>query len=432
VSELGQHHLVHIAGFNAIKPDKGPHSRLEKAIGIGFKKPAAVILGSSTVYNGMPGVADEEIKEFLPGDAQPIFNAGINGGGIPGVLQYLQHAWINNPRLRLAIIGLEWNHFTRTERASRPSSDEALGDRGVSLESLLRTTLSWSALRDAVSTYEANRDGGWWSDLRRSFTTRRDQAKFYDDHPFVARSRTETINVLFSYWQASHFQERLRERTGQPELDPRGFAYLRQIVDFARAHDIQLEIYVTPHQAAYWSFAKASGTWGWHLEWLRRMAQITPFWDFSKLIDFSYENRQSYFPGDTLHFSSAAGRVLTLKLLQERSRRDTSPWYVTSDNVESRIEQRSESLAAYERADSYLVDLVQHLPLDREIDVNEAVPTEIDAQVPGFRVVHFARGFFAVPAEDRHYDMLRVLKGEVAQEYIADDLDELRKKLPRP
>lgn len=442
--------------INGDKPVAINHERLRRAADIMRIRPRTVLLGSSAVRYGVEVM---EVADLVPADARPIYNAGILNGGMVEILQYLKHAKINNPDLKLAIVGIEWNLFTgikRPEPLDVPPV-EALNHRWLPLNTILERTLTWTALYDSWRTIDAN-SGDQISSLLASIKSRlpvflsrlfawtaaaeQQQAlaaaqpataftptatKLHDDHPLIARSRQETVAIYFSYWMTSTLYGFKLNRPDLIAIE-RSYELMRDIVDFCKQSGIELHFYVSPQSSVFWTFVDRSGTWVAHLEWLRRIERISPFWNFQDLIDFS-RDAHGWFPDDPLHYSQAAGRAIVSEILTHRAAPHSSAYYVSSDRIEERLRARTALLKAAEKTQSYVTDVAQLLPMTGGLDWPGTLPVRLLPQYNGFQIVRFGGRYYALPAWRSAYDVLDALRGQIPGGRVADTLAELLPKL---
>lgn len=403
-------------------------SRLTKAVGLIRYHPNIVLIGSSVVDDGfsVPGSTTryDARRELLTGNdgsfTPTLFNAGIRGGGTYEALAYLQHAWLNNPQLKRAIVGLEWGLFTDLkEGAGVPPPSPVLGRK--SLPVAYFKYLTWTALDDSVRTVQRNQgleQTGGLRDLipdpewivRKAAANSAPQAvNLQSELAIQARSIAETRAFFFSVATAVSMKRAVQ---GNPNALVRRdtIENLRKLIDFARQKGIEVTFFVPPQHAVYWAVMQNEGLWPFHLSWLREVGQITPYYDFSGLVDFGPDVDPDFL-ADPLHFQPRVGDRLLPVLLANRPLGDGAD-YVTRDHLETAIARRSRRLADWLNDNPYIQDVLARLrerPTEISAHVVENLPTPVLQGFRGFWIMRMLGRYYGLPANQHPFDLLKVL-----------------------
>src|SRR6266568_2357217 len=411
-------------GFNGYLPALLFQSRLAKAVGIIRNRPDTIILGSSVADAGffIPGSTDYDAFRLQHAQADPqqapsplVYNAGIRGGGTYEAVSYLKHAYLNNPGLRRVIVDLEWSLFTDLKEGGNPTFGAPIPDTPFLGHTFAWPFgyfkyLTWTALDDAVRTLERNRGIAEPAGLRgllpaiASFIPHAaaepvaEPTNLISDLSIIARTPAEARSIYFAIWFASGYQAGIAKRGPSALFRPDTMANLKAIVDFAREKGIELVVIIPPQHPAYWAEMLNEDLWQYHLEWVRAVGRLTPYYDFSGLIDFSAD-ADDYFLADPLHFQSRVGEILLPLLLASDLKSKPGVDYVTPATLEAAIARRSQRLSDWLDRNPYLTTVLPKLQMHPRgfRNLNDTLPTVFAPAPAGFRIVKILDRFYGLP-----------------------------------
>lgn len=434
-----------IKGINGYLPSLIFQSGLSKAFGVRRETFDTLILGSSVADGGF-AVTGGTIFDSnrLAGRPVPklknIYNSAVRGSGVDAALVYLRHAYAVNPHIKHVILGLEWGLFTARVKP-HPHWDPFLRPGPLWRTGYFKY-LTWTALDDSVRTVQANRGyaarDGLRGLLRLGQLAGPDAALAAEvvqqvslksrALPIVARSPSETRAIYFSMLQSARFR-------GAADAGPNNLArrdildIVRQIVEFTRQNNIKLTVYVSPQHAAHWATARAMGLWPYHLDWLRQLAGVTSYYDFSGIVDFS-NDVDKYFTEDSLHFGSSAGDRMLPILLGEGGAENAD--YVTRDTAEAAIARRTERLEAWLKKDAYVGAVLAGIrpPMNRT-DIEDILPASLSGSANGLSIVKFAGEYYGLPANQEPFDLRRVAQRQYTPMLVAKTPEEIRSEIAR-
>ncbi|HZL25233.1 MAG TPA: hypothetical protein VFC39_01745 [Acidobacteriaceae bacterium] len=150
VDPYGFYRWFNAPGFNTIKPRAGQQIVRNKAHGIVFRKPNAIILGNSRSEIGF----DPHAAAWPPG--MRVFNSGIPGGGTQTAVQFMEFA-LKQGDVKLAVIGIDFLDFLANPTSASPESNNTSGrsismDLAAELDDARTAIFSTDALSDSILT----------------------------------------------------------------------------------------------------------------------------------------------------------------------------------------------------------------------------------------------------------------------------------------
>ena len=99
--------------LNYVKPELDKHQRLVKSAYIINYQPKRVLMGSSTVLNGL-----NPSKIGILGDRNLAYNLGISSVNMKETRLYFDHLLLNQPELRTVVLGLNFFMFNDNKNNS--------------------------------------------------------------------------------------------------------------------------------------------------------------------------------------------------------------------------------------------------------------------------------------------------------------------------
>ncbi len=409
------------------------YSYITKAAQIIRLRPASILLGTSVVDGGVltPGsmanyyAPDPKAYKALERQIAPhapVYNAAIRGKHLYAMYDYLQHAYVNNPRLEEVYLGIDWTSFLAPQPGEPLSASvSVLGHTTITLDFLLKHSLSLSALELSYGMWEEGHPVAAGRlrkvyDRLSSFTR---AAVAGDNAPvsftpvqgqdsnklLLTEKPFQTHNFIFS----AHFVYSLNpEVVPLRQYEQQSLQYLKKIVQFCRERNIRLVTFNTPKHPYFWAFMQQFGLQGQADAWLRDVVAVTPVVDFSGAFEFG-PDPETYHVMDSLHFVHSGGEVILPQLLRPAPGLPGAV-VVTPDNVDAVIAsyhtglerwktlkpEMAASVHAISRewmASIPTADTPNHLPL---------MPVVYEPDYKGYRVYKCMYRFIAVPVADAH------------------------------
>ncbi len=150
---------------------------------------------------------------------------------------------------------------------------------------------------------------------------------------------------------------------------------IKEVKDFADKNNIELVIYYSPIHITKKIHLYEKGQWKTNQELKRKLAQITPFYDYSFANDYNStpldENNFNFV--DNIHPSNTYNNLIVNDLLSDNKKIGT---YVTKENIESYLNKDTLMLENYIKDNNDLVEKiknVKYLDADIKIRRNDAV-----------------------------------------------------------
>lgn len=427
--------LTNRVGLNARLTTLEYQTRITKAIGIDRFQPETVVLGSSVIDSGVrirgSTYVDQDRaayqRDLRNRDAVTIYNAGVRGGGIYEASAMLRYAARSSRRLRRVYLGLEWGLFTDLKNDAGASQSVAFLQRPWPG---LAKYFTWVAVVDSWRTITDNqRDPNWltnnpnWLQAAGDTLPPNPTAPTLNvAHLITGRTAPETRALYFGLTDASQYQHRVsylgteRALIRQDALDE-----LARMVAFARANDIELVVFVNPQPALYWAALARGGLWDANQEWRRRLARVTPYYDFSAHMDFGTKN-DTYFPADPIHFGPRAGDAILRALQAPASERAAlGAVLVNNENVEQNLAARNATLDRWLTDNDYYAAPLEQLtqqPGERRT-LPDVLPTLITDTPNNYSIVRMVNRFYVLPATEAPFDLHRVMTDGYAHQGVA-------------
>lgn len=301
--------LVNIPGFNAQRAAFPTHARLAKAGVMCRLQPTTVAIGTSRVEVGIdpthPGFGDVRGS---------VYNLALAGAGLHELDLTLRHAVHASPGLKRVLLGLDFLMFNayreavvfKTEVLDFDQDRLLLSRHDTCLRSMLYDindllgpkALIYSAAtianeREEPSDFQSPDVMKWIANYERNGL----RSNFYIlDKVQLPR---KGYRGLFGTGQERYYSARIWRpapaerycfsRDGKSST----FATLRGIVKFARAHGIDLRIFINPVHARLLVALRQTGLWPMYEEWKQGIVGVLaeeaaadgeppfPLWDFS-------------------------------------------------------------------------------------------------------------------------------------------------------
>jgi hypothetical protein len=445
-------------------------SHITKAVKLIHNRADTLLIGSSIVdagfrlqgsmtvyYDDSFKQKSESLRSLLPANTE-VYDAGLRGGGLGDIYHYIQQAINNNPNLKHIIIGVEWNLFSCMRKAGDllPAT-EPLGKTYVPFHFYANNLFSYGATYDSGRTFSghfinwlhhkhmhAKNNGhditrvfsylnmqfqNWRYHLEDQFTAQTIPYNVIPNPVLQGQSMHDMPTLMFSIWSVSAIKDVFVRGGEKALLNDESWDYMRRIIALAKEKNIKVDVYVSPQHANYWQTMKSYGMESYNYLWLKKLAEITPFWDFSERIDFS-SNVDNYFDTDALHFNPDAGEIILPTILNGGGQ---GVRYVTASNVDQAIAARRLNQVKWLNGNSYLREIYNH-------------PTFLETQnfrgnyekigmirympaVKGYQIIRFMDKFMALPQSDKPYDFRLLMLDKYPGTIHGSSLEELEKRL---
>jgi hypothetical protein len=325
VDPYGVWRLIAIEGVNQKKPVRRDHDMLFKAVDMMRKKPTTVFLGSSRVAYAL-----DPDHPALDGDG-PAYNLAILGGHSYIVRRYFEHAVYNDPALKTAILGADFFAFGSNVKLPAAFDDSRLLRRHMAFEDVVDTLFSLDALFDGVATIRSN-------------LARPNYEPFYPNGRLTAidmRDQVERKGMIDRFEKSLNLYLNGPSRLRTFAFSEASFANLERMIALSRERGIRLVVYVPPVHAALLEAMRVRDRWRDYRTWLRRLAKLTPYWDFSgynTITTEKIERRMSWY-WDISHCRKAVGDMILDRIYGSGTDGIPSDFgvYVTAETVARHI-----------------------------------------------------------------------------------------------
>ena len=362
VDPYAMHRTTNIAGFNIHKPAIHHRVRMAKAYDVRRVKPRTIILGSSRSHVGI-----RPSHPAWPADGWPVYNLAFDGATTKEMEAYLRHAHAMQP-LRRVLLGLDTYHLTTDAGSTRPDFDDQLLLQDDSAWSRARVALadlklliSYDTLAESITTVRVQTHGlaNWFAaDGQRLgeifFRQRHEPYQALGPRAYFDQIDKDEIRYKLE-WRIP--QKLARNGKQSPNTQPdriTSLGHIQRIVEFCRAHDIELIVYITPSHAHQQEIAAATGEWPTIESGKRalvkllaedasRIPQRSPFqlYDFSGYSSITTEDlpvdsrTEMRYYWESSHFKAEAGDLVLSRVFNAGAVPDDFGARLDSDSIES-------------------------------------------------------------------------------------------------
>jgi hypothetical protein len=397
VDPYGMYHLVEIRGFNIHKPGVYHRVRLAKAYDVRRVKPQAIILGTSRSHLGLRPSHDGWQET-----ATRRYNLAFDGATTKEMYHYLLHAHAVQP-LRQVVLGLDTYHPTAAPATTRPDFDPQMLSKPGSLPSWLgmiladvKLLVSIDTLKASIDTLKAQNGGEpeWFAaDGQRlgEIFFRRPGENFVTRGPRAYFDQIDRLEVGFKTEGMGPSASKPSLRPASPPVsgEETSLAYIRRIVQFCRAEQIDLRIFITPEHAHQMEISAAVGAWAMIennkralVSLLQEDAARNPgerpitLYDFSGYSTITTETlpeRGSFsemkYYWDSSHFKAVVGDMVLDRLLghnrADRPVPDDFGVLLTPDTIEPALGNARAAQSVYRRSHPEDIALIRSLVEER-------------------------------------------------------------------
>lgn len=269
VDPYGMYHLIDLKEVNRHKQAIYHRVRLAKAYDVRRIQPQSIILGTSRTHLGI-----RPSHPAWSADAKPIYNLAFDGATTKEMYYYLRHANAVHP-LRRVLLGLDTYHLTNAPAAIRPDfdpqlllSDDSFWSRAQVFLADLRLLISFDTLKDGVVTILSQQQAPpeWFAaDGQRlgEVFFRQPWEHFQTLGPRAYFDEIDKNEVSYKLeWRKPQKTASPVKKSPDAEADPvTSLGYVQKIVEFSRAHNIELMVYITPSHVHQMELDALTGGW---------------------------------------------------------------------------------------------------------------------------------------------------------------------------
>ena len=310
IDPYGIFNMPRLFGINQAKVEKIKSGRLFKATDIIHIKPKAIFLGSSRAEYGL-----EPTHPALQ-NLQPSYNTAL-GAATPYELQYyLEHAIVNQPQLKLVIIGLDEFMFNEFNTEGANFSRNRLRKKYLTIQDILNSTFSLKAAQASFdniqysSQYPEYESYTKFGRLNLRLIDRDNNATLYRFNKSI-----ETYFNTFDEYKISY----------------KYLSNIQNIINICKQNNIKLYFFISPSHATRYEIIYTAKHWKMYEQVKRELVKITPIWDFS---GYSMEN---YI--DDSHYLKHIGDLVINRILSYQTDKVPNDFGVllTPKNIENHL-----------------------------------------------------------------------------------------------
>ena len=152
----------------------------------------------------------------------------------------------------------------------------------------------------------------------------------------------------------------IAKKTYDKEFSLNSLNTIKEIKNFADKNNINLIIYYSPIHISKKIHIYSKGLWESNQELKRKLAEITPFYDYSFQNEYNMspidENNMNFI--DNIHPSNTFNNLIVFDLLSENKKIGT---YITKKNIENYLKQDTEILKTYIKKNPTISDKIKNV-----------------------------------------------------------------------
>jgi hypothetical protein len=337
---------VRVRGFNQAKSERRDEILLFKAVDVTRLRPTAIFLGSSRAAFGL----DPHHPAFAADGS--VYNLALYGGQPLLTRRYFEHALFNNPDLKTVVLGADFFVFSSKLEPPEGYSESRLGRTSINWTDTVNTLFSVDAFFASVRTVASNfRDPEFEPVEPLGSLTAIDLRREAESEGMVRRFNSSLNRYLNDETRFAGY-----------EFSEESFAHFKAIVDTCRARGIRLFVFVSPVHATMLEAVRQRGLWATYQHWKKRLADATPYWDFSGFNSITTEpiafEMRSYW--DASHYRKTVGNLILNWVFQIDVGEVPHGFgsYVTRDTVDAHLAAVDRAARQWQAGNQAAVDFV--------------------------------------------------------------------------
>lgn len=286
-------------GFNYYAIRSENRERLFKPVHVIANKPDVLFLGNSKADFGLDPNHYAEIT-----GVDNVYNIAIRNVMPYEMRRLTEMALINNRDLKTIVLAVDFEMFI-TPDASMPGFDEEQANAAhITANNVLKTTVSWDAIKDSLITIKKNRDNMYDYPTYEKNGKLSDGALhdiFSDEASFFKNTRAFIID---QYKYANVLDEGIYEEK---------FKDIERIVKLCRERGVELKVIVPPVHAIHLN--AYAQNWLAYENWVRRLVEIVPFTSFNQynsitMSELSDSAEDNIYFWDSAHMKANVGDMV--------------------------------------------------------------------------------------------------------------------------
>tara|TARA_B100001057_G_scaffold491727_1_gene582566 strand:- start:1128 stop:2600 length:1473 start_codon:yes stop_codon:yes gene_type:complete len=437
----------------AYVPGDGGASHLQKAAGIIKFKPNTLMLGSSVVdtgfylkgnftHNDATSKLTTIEKISKESGYYPVYNSAVRGGSIETMHQYLKHALINNVNLKHVIIGIELPilfHLENEITLKIQSENFMIGKKHIPANTLFDysltkdvtlTSLKCSIIKldirnslnkikkfssSLIPKKEINYVQNTEKEIPRKLTD-------YDLMPISFLGKKTTTEMYFGAQIARQLSNRYKNNKKMLDQNIRE---LDEMINLLKKHEIDYVVFLSPISPYSYAFMEHSNNFDVVYNLMSEIAKITPFYNFSEIINLGEDYDESIFNGDGRHYSNKVGEILFPYLI---GRKNKDKFRVTKDNVSSSVKKMKSATS------NFMSNNHENRILFSKIDKNfieskHSIFLEKYQERYGYNIIKLFDQFYAVPMQKEKYKLIDIISRSNKNFFSSKSFDNLIRKI---
>ena len=301
--------------FNKIKPELKRQERLTKVFYSILNKNNfdTIILGSSRVDYGF------DSEYYFKKTGYRTYNSGIKATGVGDGLEIVKKLVHKNSNLKQVLLGVDFFAFKKPPEYLINSKDQTISTKLNDFASIL---LSLDAVECSINTVLYN--------------LKTPNINIYDKNGLKIMQKDHNAYNEALYEVGAYMNDELFYKNYKPWT--KQFEDLQEFISICKKNNIKLIVFVNPINVAQLQAIKTTNNWQNYKNWKKKLAQLTPYYDFSGFNSVTTEplskNMKYYI--DSNHYLKITSHLMTDAIINPEKRFEHKDFgiYITNDNVE--------------------------------------------------------------------------------------------------
>ena len=318
--------------INAIKTCETKQERVSKIPQIKLDKSYVeqIFVGSSKT--GWP--IDDEYLNYLGRQKNLIKRETMNGSRLQESIILAKSMIFLHPELKKIYIGVDF-YSLGVPITAYNDDFKVISQNGLTFDDIKPLLLSLNTFQYSIDTFIKNLK---FPAPQKTFVDYKDISNFKPNYVLVGSE----AEYKFQNRVADNYKTNYK----QYSLNPNNFKDLKEFIDFAKEHNVEVVCFVTTSHVTDLINIYESHIWDEYNHFKKELSKICNYYDFSIVNKYTTEdvNPQIYYFRDSVHGSPYLGKIIIDRLMNKS---EEFGIFITPQNVDKEIAKNEQRLKQY-------------------------------------------------------------------------------------